>query len=373
MAYTDKELQIATQIAYTDFQYAFDVLEAKGQKAPFTIKKLSEVKINGNKIDISHITKAQEKKDVSSWKIASVHDTNDENGFYACVIETDTNNAIVSFRGSENMLEPDNFKNDWWKADFSLLNSGLTEQQKEVENYLDELINDGILNSYQNIASTGHSLGGNLAEHFTVMASGTELSDKLNQSVSFDGPGFSIEYIKKHANLIKKACGKLKHYQWSGVGTCLYPLPGDIYEILNIKRYEDTPGAKPDDILAKTAYYAIARHATSSLIFNEDESAERGDIDLVSVGIYGLTKVLDAYLYGQEAILYSILTVEEIKFYEEFKNKKEKIVENIIYITCYGLKLTTEEFDVIKKQFMKIFNNVKNTIEFMINSGYRYV
>lgn len=47
------------------------------------------------------------------WNISGVHNTNSQNGFYACIIETAPREAAVGFRGSEDMGDLSNVANDW--------------------------------------------------------------------------------------------------------------------------------------------------------------------------------------------------------------------------------------------------------------------
>ena len=146
------------------------------------------------------------KDEVLDWKIVDITDLNRQSGFYACTIETDKKNAIVAFRGSESK----NIVKDWISADFGLINSTETEQQSLAEAYADILSgNDGKsrnkIGKYENIGVTGHSLGGNLAEHFTIKSAKLgreELYSRIKQCDSLDGPGFSEKYITDRDNLM---------------------------------------------------------------------------------------------------------------------------------------------------------------------------
>ena len=318
MLYTDKELKEATQIAYLSFLTdAKENLGADGRKGPFTIRELiqscirvneamSLAKANGmqeSEITMKDIVKFSDLKDsdkeiierfsteMFEWKIIDIQDFNETNGFYACCIETSRENAIVAFRGSENMQKTSNMINDWWRADFGLLNSRSTRQQEEAEKYGDKLFRKGIVDKYKNFAVTGHSLGGNLATHFTI-STGTEskkeLSDKIVQSVNFDGPGFSDEYLEENEEKICRTSDKLTHYKWSAVGDLLFGIPGEKTEFLAID--EDL---HKDNVIKNIKYKVIARHSTQSLLFDEKGNATRGKQDIVSKGMSALSKTLD--------------------------------------------------------------------------------
>ena len=131
--------------------------------------------------------------------------------FYACIVETSPGNAVVCFRGSEDMSDPNNLKNDWIYADMGLLNSTCTNQQAEVERFL--AANKELLSKYDNITMTGHSLGGNLAEYATIMSYKYGLDTKIKQCVSMDGPGFSDEFIRANREHIANMKRRYKTLQ----------------------------------------------------------------------------------------------------------------------------------------------------------------
>lgn len=319
--YTDKELKEATQIVYLSFLAdAEESLRYDGVKGPYSIMDLIKSQINlesaykealANGIDKKNITirelamysnlKDSDKsiierfsREMFDWKIADISDLNSLNGFVACCIETSEKEAIIAFRGSENMKEPSNMINDWIRADFGLLNSEETRQQEETEKYGEKLVRKGLIEKYNSLAVTGHSLGGNLATHFTIAAAKNgkeELFDKINQTINFDGPGVSELYLNKHKNEIEKAAPKLKRYKWSAVGTLLFDIPGEDSEFLDINDdlYKDDPKKR-------IKYKLITRHNTKSLLFDENGMAKRGKQDIVSKGLSVLSKAVDKFL-----------------------------------------------------------------------------
>lgn len=284
MAYTDEELKHATQIAYADLQYAYEAYRKLGETPPFTIRELMNVEIDG--ADVERIHKLPE--ELLEWKIVDYYDTNDETGFYGCLIETSDNEAIVAFRGSENMAEFTNMDHDWIKADFALLVSKETIQQGEIEKFLQQMIDEKELDKYTSIASTGHSLGGNCSDHFTILTAKYGVSDKITQSVSFDGPGFSDEYIEENKEAIAKVAGKMVHYRWSLISSCLQDLPGVEQTFLGINE-----NLHQDSFWDNFFYKLIVRHDTASLVFDENGKAQRGEQDPASKFISTSTKGLD--------------------------------------------------------------------------------
>ncbi len=319
--YTDKELKEATQIVYLSFlSRSAENLKADGKKGPYTLRNLIQERINTQIAFYEAIQDGLDKSDITiqelvkysdlsdsdksiierfspemfDWKIANITDLNSLNGFVSCCIETSEKNAIIAFRGSENMRDFSNAVNDWARADFGLLNSRETRQQEEAEKYGEYLLEKGIIDKYNFLAVTGHSLGGNLASHFTVSAAqnGKEaLFNKIHQSINFDGPGVSDEYISEHEEKIKKAAPKLKRYKWSAVGTLLFDIPGEESEFLDIndELYKDNPKER-------IKYKVITRHDTKSLLFDDKGNAKRGKQDIVSKGLSSFSKAIDKFV-----------------------------------------------------------------------------
>ncbi|MBW6409554.1 Mbeg1-like protein [Clostridium weizhouense] len=114
-------------------------------------------------------------------------------------IETDTNGVktatfiykdsiTVVFRGTKTLHEWGDNGEGAYKID--------TSEQIKALNYINNI-------PYKNIVVTGHSKGGNKAKYVTL------LSDKVNKCISFDGQGFSNEFINKYKNEILKNKNKI--------------------------------------------------------------------------------------------------------------------------------------------------------------------
>ncbi|OCA87673.1 hypothetical protein A8F94_07405 [Bacillus sp. FJAT-27225] len=193
--------------------------------------------------------------DVLNWNVIKTHDRNreGESGLYATVIET-PKGIIVSFRGSEPFSEFQNVEQDWIGADAALISGELTAQQKDVELFLQELKNEGFFDKYDNITFAGHSLGGNLAEHATFMAAKLEVIDKIDRTISYDGPGFANEYLERNNQFIQEATSKvqMEHVEQSLVGGILQSVPGIEYF------YSELCGTGP------------VQHGTENVVFDGD-------------------------------------------------------------------------------------------------------
>lgn len=245
--YTDAENVLFSRIAYQDLNSGYQMAKRSGNypdgKVP--LKDLPPQDIA--KLKACGVTQDQ----INSWKLADVHDTNAKNGFYGCIIDTNDGRAAVAFRGSEDMLNGNNAENDWADADFSLLNQTQTRQHAEVDRFLAK--NKQTLQGYNSISTTGHSLGGNLAEYATIVSDQYGLDGKIKQCTSLDGPGFNKEFLKQHAPQIDKMRDVMTHYRWSLVGNCLNDPAG-----------KDITARVSDDKMLDP----VGRHSLDSLEYN---------------------------------------------------------------------------------------------------------
>lgn len=348
--YTDKELKEATQIVYLSFlSKASENLKADGIKGPYSVRDLIKSCINvqgalnsaladglnEREITIKELVKYSDLKDsdksiieefdlyMFDWKVTDVNDMNSLNGFFSCCIETSEKQAIVAFRGSENMREYSNMVNDWARADFGLLNSRSTRQQEEAEKYGEYLLEKGLIDKYDSLAVTGHSLGGNLASHFTIATAqnGKEkLFDKISQTINFDGPGVSDEYLAEHGEKIERTAPKLKRYKWSAVGTLLFDIPGEESEFLDIN-----DDLYKDDLKERMKYKIITRHSTKSLLFDKNGNAQRGKQDVVSKGLSSFSKAVDKFV--PEYITTEIFAAADWIFERILRIKENRAIE----------------------------------------------
>lgn len=372
MAYSDKQLKEATQVAYLEcLEKSLKSFEGEEHDGFYSVKELIEASIDRdsiarkaqedgkdiNAMSLQEMIKYSDLRDLDKeiieglndemleWRIADIHDMNSVNGFYSCVIETSEDEAIVAFRGSESNTLGE-FKKDWIQADFGLLNSDETLQQDEVNKYSDKLIRNGVLDKYKSLAVTGHSLGGNLSTHFAVANASNDYRkstfNKINQVVSFDGPGFSKEYIKSHEEAINKAAPKVTHYKWSTVGSLLYDIPGEKDEYLKIDEEQHK-----ESIIDRIKYKTFYRHHTKSIMFDENGNAERGKQDFlanvfekISKTVENVPAVLTQSLGYVATSIFNSITYEKEDGSVGFKlpfTKKGKENANMNQIRCGDL------------------------------------
>ncbi len=124
--------------------------------------------------------------------IQDVHvDTSGGGGKSALLVDPSSNEAIVAFKGTQGDKE--------WADNFSGLTTTDTDYQKNALEWYQSLDLDG----YDTITVTGHSKGGNKAKYITL------LDDSVDNCFSFDGQGFSDEFIDKYAGKINKNGDKI--------------------------------------------------------------------------------------------------------------------------------------------------------------------
>lgn len=274
MAYTDLQMMAFSRIAYMDLNSSF---QAHRNESPVN---LGSILSPSQKAELTSLGIPE--SEFSGWSLAAVHDTNADNGFYCCVIETSPGSATVAFRGSEGMESGlSNAVNDWALADLGLLNSTQTTQQAEIHRFYEQ--NQQLLQRYDHIATTGHSLGGNLAEYATVMSTEYGLDGRIDQCVSLDGPGFSNEFISRYRGQIDQVSGKMRHVRYSTVGRLLNDLPGVSYQTADVR---NVPG--------KDKYNSFTRHDMAYInIDPKTGMAVPGKTDFVAGTFSMVSKVLD--------------------------------------------------------------------------------
>ena len=291
MRFSDRDLRAATQIAYMDFD-EFDVKLHPDRTIKEHFENNESLNAHWREHDAelyNEITNGV----YGTWKIADYRNRNKRTGFVACLIDTGGGNAIVAFRGSEN-FDFRQIWNDWILSDAGLVNSPLTEQQRESEAYI-KYISDKFGDDYDSFSLTGHSLGGNLAEHAAVTAP-DEFYTKIRRVLNLDGPGYSDEYIDAHSVDIKKHARKIDHYQYSWVGAILKALPGTNYRNMSAS---DEGGH-------------VMKHDTKYILYDKNGNMIPAKPDKLSVHTHGFTNSLDDFSTSKgilsAADLFSIFT-----------------------------------------------------------------
>lgn len=296
--YSDSEMLLATQISY------FDCDNTKGRNVGAIvnerIKQYGYIDENNNYIMNSNLSKYEQKQfevlscirecinrdpslqeKMNNWTIVDVCNDNNNTGYYGCVIDTGDGNAIIGSRGSESFNTKQKIS-DWIEADVGLLDSTETLQQAKAQEYMEQIYYK-YGNKYDSFSLTGHSLGGNLAEHMAITAP-AEMVEKINHVISFDGPGFSDEYIERYKDKINKTSNKMVRYQWSLVSSLLNPLPG-VKDLYISARNDPTRTG-----LTSVVY----RHDTRNIYLDENGSVIAStDVDLLSKLLGPISKKIE--------------------------------------------------------------------------------
>ncbi|MCR4615405.1 MAG: DUF2974 domain-containing protein [Clostridiales bacterium] len=119
----------------------------------------------------------------------------------------DPNHAIVAFKGTTGGEE--------WFDNATGLKRADTDAQLRAKEYIESL-------GYDSITVTGHSKGGNKAMYVAVTC------DKVDRCISYDGQGFSREFIDKYSVDIQNRGSKIKNYSLANdyVHVLMFPVPG---------------------------------------------------------------------------------------------------------------------------------------------------
>ncbi|MBR2916550.1 MAG: DUF2974 domain-containing protein, partial [Clostridia bacterium] len=131
-------------------------------------------------------------------KIIDATDRN-ETGFRALTIEDSEGNYYIIFRGTWDKYQ--------WMDDAQGGYMAETASQSEALEYVNDMVKK---HNCSNIIVSGHSKGGNLAQYVALR------SDNVSKALSYDGQGFSPEFIEKYESVIEENRHKL--YQISSFG-----------------------------------------------------------------------------------------------------------------------------------------------------------
>jgi hypothetical protein len=135
------------------------------------------------------IDEIRDNEDLTDLLIENPVLTNDTPGSITavCFVDPDDGTATVAFRGTDASYAA-------WQDNASAAGySELSLMQESAVAYIEDL-------PYTDITSTGHSKGGNLAATTAI-----ECPDQVTRVVSYDGQGFSDEYVRTHSDEIAAA------------------------------------------------------------------------------------------------------------------------------------------------------------------------
>ena len=361
--------------------------------------------------------------DALEWKYLADMDTNTENGFFGCALETGDNEAIVAFRGSQSFTSYENAVHDWGDADLKLL-QGQTVQDRQVEAFA-ELLN-GKLGGYS-IDVAGHSLGGELATHFTIHCCEKypDMYDRIVHCYNLDGPGRDDSYIEEHASSIAVAKDKITNYAVA-VEAMLNP----IGEVVPVKVMSPEEAAKRDGVPCSPLYRIIYGFKAHSLDYweadpNDPESFPRGTntslvykifhkisnaidgtpweeplifaydwvfkyiieegpdggLKLTPYGVEFIAKtcgVLGAIIVAADLVDVALVAVAVVAALiledklEQLLQEFDKIIEIVADEMKKKLGELKQQIDKVKNEFIKNWSSIKDNLRTIINPAYNY-
>ncbi len=228
--YTDAEMQIASQMAYWDIPAGMTLREyINTHSGDSDVQKVVSI-ISDNNLDGNGYS-------CLDWSIKAVGNDQSRSGMYGCMIDDGYGGALFAFRGSEGDGQ---FMQDWIAGDFGMLNNTDTWQQEMGREFVRRMY-EQYGDEYDGFAFTGHSLGGNLAIDAAINAP-AGMRDKITSVVGLDSPGFPQEYWDKYRQQIDEMRNRIKHYQWSIVGS-IFETPCSVDRTINTKSWHpDIPG-----------------------------------------------------------------------------------------------------------------------------------
>jgi hypothetical protein len=187
----------------------------KYYSSPEGMQKLKErypSDLNGEKEyeQWSHLLQQMNTPKYQNWEISNVVSNNkqEESGFVAFTVDTQTGEKVAAFRGSEPIDNP-LYRNDW-KNNGATAYSTEAIQQAEAREYMESFKTDGSYDLYL----TGHSLGGNLALYSSFILP-EDLRKYLVSASTFNAPGFNGDVLDKFKSNIDEMNenGKIKEFR----------------------------------------------------------------------------------------------------------------------------------------------------------------
>lgn len=207
---TTEQMLLLNNMMYMNDEGFADISTAGGETVGSFLNHIDISKINDEEQYSTFVTGADWKKIIEAvqqdeqlcnLQIKETYVDNSDNGgggLSALFVDPSTNDAMVVFRGTA--------ANEW-KDDF--IGGGPTDAQDGVSTPNQESALEWFqsldLDGYHSVTTSGHSKGGNKAKYITVM------DDSVDRCVSFDGQGFSDEFLDKYANQIAGNQGKIEN------------------------------------------------------------------------------------------------------------------------------------------------------------------
>ena len=239
MALSNAQLLMLDNLIYTDYC-------ANGKDVRKIVQEMTNDLDNGKKIEgcmmsndewRSLISAINDEPALLNYTVQN-YENNSSTGMRAACFVDDTKNPTdvnVVFRGTSGDYEwHDNGKGGYLSD---------TEQQLAAADYINNLPD-----SYgNNMTVTGHSKGGNKAQYVTIV------TDRISKCVSYDGQGFSEEFLSTYKDEINKKSQSIVSISARDdyVNCLLYPIAGTKIYIETEKQDNFLHYHKPNILLDK--------------------------------------------------------------------------------------------------------------------------
>lgn len=214
MALTEAQLLMLDNLIYTDYCENNDSVEMILNKIEGAIQNGKKIKAcemsNEEWLDLVQTVRGQD--ELLDYTIQEYVDNADTGMRAACFVDDATNpkDVNVIFRGTKSDYE--------WHDNGEGAYTIETDQQVAAAEYIDDLPE-----KYgNNMTVSGHSKGGNKAQYVTIV------TDRIGRCVSFDGQGFSQEFIDEYSDEISRNAYKITSISAEGdfVNCLLFPIAG---------------------------------------------------------------------------------------------------------------------------------------------------
>ncbi|HBM98594.1 MAG TPA: hypothetical protein DD413_04140 [Ruminococcus sp.] len=210
MALSNAQLLMLDNLIYTDYVY-------DGMSVGEIIKVIEEYDFNVSSCEMTSsewkelVSMIKNEPSLLNYKVTNYVD--DTTGMRAACFVNDESNPTdvnVVFRGTKGDYEWHDNGQGGYLSD--------TSQQQTAADYV-----NGLPDKYgNNMTVTGHSKGGNKAQYVTIV------TDRIAKCVSYDGQGFSEEFLQKYTDEIAKKSQSIVSISasYDFVNCLLYPIAG---------------------------------------------------------------------------------------------------------------------------------------------------
>ncbi len=346
MALSEKELLLLDNFMYADISVnkcsIADLLDQySDESGKVTAETLKGVTLSGgiSAKEMADIMNDMKKSpDIMRLKVV---DSCDSGIRGSCFVDSSTNEATVTFRGTGGTYS------QWYD---NLEGSGDVETiaQKKAKEFIKNL-------SYDDILVSGHSKGGNLAMYVTVTC-----GDKIRRCVSYDGQGFSKEFLYAYRQEIANNSSK----------------------ITSISGYNDPVNILLNNIASEVVYVntsgGIFNHGSYDL-YKSNKYDKKGDFSKETerkqaIHLYAIESGVDIYTWVGNPIELEVLTdvlggLIGLGFQiKTFYDNPELFIEWLKEVD----DLFRENITKLKETFNDMYRIIKNVISLNFNYGYNY-